>query len=102
MKTAFLNGNLAENGWVMSPQGIPGRPSCCYKLLKAIYGLKQAHLAWHKKRCGDPKGLEFMELPSFKCVFLRKNSSGNPQFILVYADDLLVFDQTESEKNKIV
>ena len=35
VKTAFLNGELAENVWVMSPRGIPGRPSRCYKLLKA-------------------------------------------------------------------
>lgn len=97
-----MNGNLAENVWVMSPRGITGRDSHCYKLLKEIYGLKKAHLSWHKKLCGYIKYLRFSEFRSTTCVLLRKNNSGNSQFMLVYVDDLLVFAQTKFETNIIV
>eukprot|EP00171_Calliarthron_tuberculosum_P022036 IDg22036t1 len=69
VKTAFLNADLTESVWVMSPQGIPGMKSRCYQLLKAMYGLKQAHLAWHTKLCSDLKTLAFKELASAPCVF---------------------------------
>ena len=43
IKTAFLNGDLEEDVWVLSPRGVPGMSSRLYKLKKALYGLKQAH-----------------------------------------------------------
>lgn len=102
VKTAFLNGDLAENVWVMSPRGIPGRKSLCYKLLKAIYGLKQAHLAWHRKLCSDLQDIGFKELENAPCVFRRKCKSGTYQFILVYVDDLLILAPSIMERDSIV
>lgn len=84
VKTAFLNGDLSENVWVMSPRGIPGRKSRCYKLLKDIYGLKQAHIAWHRKLSGEIGGIGFRELPSAPCVFRRETESEKISFILFY------------------
>ena len=55
VKTAFLNGMLKIDIRVMSPRGIPNKPFRCQKLSKAIYGLKQSHLAWHKRLCSDLK-----------------------------------------------
>ena len=61
-KTAFPNGDLEEAVRVMSPRGIPGLPSRLYRLLKALYGLKEAHLAWHRKLCSAMFELGFTEL----------------------------------------
>ena len=102
VKTAFLNGDLTEPIWVMSPRGIPGRKSRCYRLLKAIYGLKQAHLAWHTKLCGDLLNMRFEELPSAPCVFRRKCKSTIDSFILVYVDDLLILAASVTERDAIV
>lgn len=102
VKTAFLNGELLEDVWVMSPRGIPERAPRCYKLLKAIYGLKQAHLAWHTKLSSDLHTMGFEELPSAPCVFCRKNESSRSSFILVYVDDLLILAENVTEKNVIV
>ena len=104
IKTAFLNGSLDEDVWVVSPRGIPGHPPVRHKLHKSLYGLKQAHLAWHSKLVADLQGIGFRELPSAPCVFMRKPAAArhamelrgdNPagakcSFILVYVDDLLV------------
>ena len=75
VKSAFLNGFVKEDIWVMSPRGIPGRPSRCYKLNKAIYGLKQAHHAWHTRLVSDLNELGFKELSSDACVEKRVKGS---------------------------
>ena len=102
VKTAFLNGELSESVWVMSPRGIPGVVSMCYRLLKAMYGLKQAHLAWHTKLVGDLKGIGFIELPSAPCVFMREGKDGLQEYILAYVDDLLILAHTIAARNAIV
>ena len=102
VKTAFLNGELAESVWVMSPRGIPGMKSRCHRLIKAMYGLKQAHLAWHSKLCGDLKRLGFNELPSAPCVFRRIGAGNKPSYVLVYVDDILVLAHTTAERDRIM
>ena len=103
IKTAFLNGKLKEDIWVMSPRGVPGVRPRCYKLKKAIYGLKQAHLAWHNTLCKDLNDLGFIELPSAPCVFRRKvKGCSAGEFILVYVDDLLVLAMTQAACGAIV
>nr|GFD48773.1 retrovirus-related Pol polyprotein from transposon TNT 1-94 [Tanacetum cinerariifolium] len=49
VKTAFLNGNLREEGYVSQPDGFVDQdnPNHVYKLKKALYGLKQAPHAWY-------------------------------------------------------
>jgi Reverse transcriptase (RNA-dependent DNA polymerase) len=52
VKTPFLNGELDGEVYVRTPLGIAGRPSRMKRLLKLMYGLKQAHKAWHIKTSG--------------------------------------------------
>lgn len=73
VKTAFLKGELFENVWVMSSRGISEVGSTCYRLCKAMCGLKQAHLAWNKKLGGDHNGIGLIELASAACVFRESN-----------------------------
>ncbi|GJT51315.1 putative retrotransposon ty1-copia subclass protein [Tanacetum coccineum] len=51
VKTAFLNGHLSEDVYMVQPKGFvdPKRPNRVCKLQRSIYGLKQASRSWNKR-----------------------------------------------------
>ena len=51
VKTAFLNGDLEEEIYREQPEGFvaPGQEKKVCKLVKSLYGLKQAQKQWHEK-----------------------------------------------------
>lgn len=96
-KTAFLIEFLEKVIWVMSPKGIDTHPSRSHRLNRAIYGLKQAHLAWHKQLCEDSQELGFKELPSAACLFwLNHCPFGREVLFLIYVDDMIVLSSTKN------
>lgn len=86
----------------MSSRRIPSTKSRSYKPLKAIYGFKEPHLAWHSKCSADIKGIGFEELPSAPGV-VRGNSAENAhQYILVWVDDLLITIPGAEQRSRIL
>ena len=51
VKTAFLNGDLGEEIYMLQPEGCitPRQKNKVCKLNKSLYGLKQAPKQWHEK-----------------------------------------------------
>lgn len=74
VKTAFMNGALEKDIWMKSPCGVPGRPPRWCKLLRAIYSLEEAHLAWRKHLCEDLSKLGFQELAKRPLCILKESS----------------------------
>nr|GEU44186.1 hypothetical protein [Tanacetum cinerariifolium] len=72
VKTAFLNGPLKEDVYVVQPDWFvnPDHPETVYRLRKALYRLKQAPKAWYDELSkfliskGFTKGLQIHQFPS--------------------------------------
>jgi hypothetical protein len=63
VKTTFLNGELAEEVYVQQPEGFvtAGEELKVLRLLRALYGLRQALRAWYEKLDGTLCKLGFIE-----------------------------------------
>jgi Reverse transcriptase (RNA-dependent DNA polymerase) len=70
-------------------------------LLKAMYGLKQAHKAWHAKISGDFIGMGFSELKRVSCVFMKWFGTGVFVLVLVYVDEFLVLSPTGAQLEEV-
>lgn len=91
VKSAFLNGELEEVVYVSQPKGFEknGQTHNMYKLLKALYGLRQAPRAWYARLNKCLEGLGFTKCPYEHDVYTRRE--GNESLIIgVYVDDLII------------
>ncbi|MBW0541832.1 hypothetical protein O181_081547 [Austropuccinia psidii MF-1] len=85
IKSAFLNAPLAECVYLSIPQWLNQyQRNFCLKLKKAIYGLKQAPLAWYDHLRGWLISVNFSP-----CVFYQLGDS--PLWLYVHVDDIAIF-----------
>ena len=91
VKSAFLNGDIQEEVYVKQPQGYEKKNEeyKVYKLLKALYGLRQAPRAWYARLKKFLEELGFVKCPYEHAVYTKRE--GDESLIVgVYVDDLLV------------
>lgn len=104
VSNAFLNGELFEDIYMKLPPGYmhfgyriklndaaQGPSHCNYvcKLLKALYGLRQAPRLWFSKLSLTLLALGFKQSKSDYSLFLKQQPSSTLT-VLVYVDDLLI------------
>ena len=91
VKTAFLNGNLDEDVYMIQPEGFvdPINAGKICKLQKSIYGLKQASRSWNIRFDEVIKGLGFHQNEEEACVY-KKESGSAVVFLILYVDDILL------------
>ena len=91
VKTAFLNGNLAEDVYMIQPEGFvdPKNAGKVCKLQRSIYGLKQASRSWNIRFDEVVKGFDFTKNEEESCVY-KKVSGSSVVFLILYVDDILL------------
>ncbi|MBW0530491.1 hypothetical protein O181_070206 [Austropuccinia psidii MF-1] len=95
VKSAFLNAPLTEVVYLSIPQGLDvDKRKYCLCLKKAIYGLKQAPLAWYNSLKGWLIEVGFSVCISDPCVFFRAGCS--PVWLYVHVDDIEIFGKDVS------
>jgi hypothetical protein len=92
VKTAFLNGELEEEIYMDQPDGFVanGQEGKVCKLLKSLYGLKQATKQWHEKFNRILTSAGFVVNEADKCVYYRYGG-GVGVILCLYVDDILIF-----------
>ena len=91
VKTAFLNGDLTEDVYMIQLDGFveKGRERLVCKLRKSIYGLKQASRQWYLKFDQVVTSFGFKENVSDQCIYLKMSGS-NFIILVLYVDDILL------------
>eukprot|EP00171_Calliarthron_tuberculosum_P002838 IDg2838t1 len=101
--TAFLNGVLKQLIFMEQPEGFISKehPDHVCKLIKSIYGLKQASREWHEAI--DEYLItetSFNTSPHDPCLYVKKDSH-SIVIITLYVDDLLIASSSRASINLI-
>src|SRR5215216_252264 len=91
VKTAFLNGFLEEELYMMQPEGFvdpKGANKVC-KLQRSIYGLVQASRIWNIHFDEVIKAYSFIQTFGEACIY-KKVSGSSVAFLILYVDDILL------------
>ena len=91
VKTAFLNGHLKEELYMMQPEGFvdPKNANKVCKLQQSIYGLVQASRSWNIRFDEMIKAFGFMQTYGEACVY-KKVSGSSVAFLILYVDGILL------------
>ena len=94
VSTAYLNGVLDEEIYMAAPYGMEGyKPGYCWKLNKAVYGLKQAGRAWYYTMRHQLLEFGWAATTLDPCVFFKDliyEGVSYRIFLTLYVDDALL------------
>ncbi|GJW76447.1 ribonuclease H-like domain, reverse transcriptase, RNA-dependent DNA polymerase [Tanacetum coccineum] len=101
VKYAFLHGDLKEEVYVTQPEGFIKREDNgkVYRLIKALYGLRQAPRAWNIKLDNTLKSLDFKKCALEQAIY-TKTSRDSTLLIGLYVDDLIITGTPKKEIDK--
>ena len=99
--TAFLNGQLEEEIFMKQPEGyvIKGKEHMVCRLKKSIYGLKQSSRCWNATLHSHLLDMGFIQSTSDPCLYMH--SGGDPLYIGVYVDDMVLAGATDRKISEV-
>nr|GLL42026.1 uncharacterized protein LOC109184712 [Ipomoea trifida] len=90
INNAFLHGDLDEEVYMVLPPGFQGeKPNQLCRLLRSLYGLKQASQQWNAKLCNALLCMGFNQSKADPSLF-TKGYGSELLALLIYVDDILV------------
>nr|GEW95122.1 ribonuclease H-like domain, reverse transcriptase, RNA-dependent DNA polymerase [Tanacetum cinerariifolium] len=95
--SAFLYGTIEEEVYVCQPPGFedPDHPDKVYKVVKALYGLHQAHRAWYETLANYFLENGFHKGKIDQTLFIKKQK-GEILLVQIYVDDI-IFGATKKD-----
>ncbi|GJX41925.1 ribonuclease H-like domain, reverse transcriptase, RNA-dependent DNA polymerase [Tanacetum coccineum] len=93
--------HLKEEVYVTQPEGFTkkGDDGKVYRLIKALYGLRQAPRAWNIKLDNTLKSLDFKKCALEQAIYTKK-SKDSLLLVGVYVDDLIITGTPKKEIDK--
>jgi hypothetical protein len=94
-KTAFLNAGLDEDLFISVPRGMEDEEmdprQHCFKLNRALYGLKQSPRQWYILLTKELTALGYQPTSSDPCLFYKYVPGSNiPILVGIYVDDVII------------
>jgi Reverse transcriptase (RNA-dependent DNA polymerase) len=103
IKTAFLHGVLPEDEtmFMEQPPGFEaeGKENWVMKLVKSIYGMKQASRVWNQPFDKTVRGMGFEQMESEWCVYQRRSTTRTIIFA-VHVDDIISIASSTLENER--
>ncbi|CAB0036919.1 unnamed protein product [Trichogramma brassicae] len=104
VKTAFLNGNLADEIYMEIPDGLEvskeNNRVKVYKLQRTIYGLKASPKIWNQRFTIEAKKLGLEKDLHEACLFTWRKE-GKVALLVLYVDDIILASNCKSRLNEI-
>ncbi|CAJ2644692.1 unnamed protein product [Trifolium pratense] len=89
VNNAFLHGDLQEDVYMLPPPGVTNDPNKVCKLVKSLYGLKQASRQWYAKLTSLLLSHGYKQAHSDHSLFTKHDAS-HFTLLLVYVDDVIL------------
>lgn len=89
VNNAFLHGDLCKEVYMTVPDGLPNPDNKVCKLVKSLYGLKQASKQMFAKLVGKLQHMKFQQSKNDYSLFI-KNNNGMITILAVYVDDIVL------------
>ena len=96
VKTAFLNGELDEDIYMIQPEGYveDSNPNLVCKLNRSLYGLKQSPRMWNKTIDEFMLKLGLKKCESDHCIYTKRDGEAMI-FVALYVDDLVLASSSD-------
>ena len=104
VKTAFLNAKLDKQIYLRITRGAPfDRGKECWKLKKALYGLRKAPKAWNDDLTHTLLSLGYTKCELVWNLFVRKGNNGSAtSYIAFHVDDGLISASTKNILDQVL
>ena len=99
VKAAYLNAPLTEDLYMCVPDGVSAQPGQVCKILKSIYGLKQAGANWHGLITKWFASVGFTRSETDPCLYVKKGSGA---MCTLYVDDMILVSRSTHEQRVVV
>jgi hypothetical protein len=98
--TAFLRAELKEEIFMEQPEGFHnGDRNMVWKLLKSVYGIKQAPNNWNDDLNHFVLSLGFARLKTDTCIYAKRSRSGRLLALGVFVDDIVpIFSRRDQDE----
>ena len=95
VQTAFLNAEIKD---MKQPEGFHnGDDNMVCRLIKTLYGTKQAPHEWNNRLNDFILSLGFKRCKSDTCIYVKRSVKGNTIIIAIFVDDIIGLYSTEDE-----